>query len=402
MWKRIFWKDLILYQIVMLVGIAITSALQGSSTMFWVVYLFGFFGILYPYLFKGTKRSWLFLFFYVFISFVTMLVNSRYFAFDVKTIGLTSGVLIVPLYVMMFDGLRIDPKMGNVEIEKMMSTISVIGTAIVIYIWAVSAKDIIGTLSSSLGAYKADLCGFFNSKNSYGAYVALSLCPDVYLYKHKCKKSFWVISGVIKLIAVFLSYSRAALLQVAITVAVFFVLEVGRSWKEWMLGFAGCTIALSFVAKNKNIQDYLFKQVIRVDNGDAGRGSAREYALSKFESVKDYVFGLGYGGLNYFDIDIDNSWYYIFITGGALKIIVYSIIILFAVAQIFKIRKYNLELSNICFSVTASYIIYAMFESVPILELGLLNFMFMIYMFFIPYGYSTDEKMSLRYVEKVR
>ena len=158
-----------------------------------------------------------------------------------------------------------------------------------------------------------------------------------------------------------------------ITLAIFFLLFIG---------------VIVYVINNSLLYNFAYNSVFRINVGDAGREVLRNQAIEKVENnVVEMIFGVGFAGIDILDIDVDNTYLYIFFSGGIFKILFYLVSILLSIIKILRMKLYNENLYRVCLSVLVSYLFFAYFESVAVLELGLLNFVYTFFVFFIPFSY---------------
>ena len=219
--------------------------------------------------------------------------------------------------------------------------------------------------------------------------MGLTLCADVYLYQES-KSIKRAIICAFKYFCVIISFSRAALLQVSVAIFLFFWFSRKRSKREWVILILAVLVTVVVIYRSPDLQRILFDQVLRLDTGDAGRARLRQNALEVVDlgTFKSFL-GIGYAGINFFNVDIDNTYYYTFFAGGIVKIVFFLCVSIISLISILKLRKNDRSISDICLAVWCSYFIFAYYESVAILEIGLLNFCYMIYMFLIPMGYRN-------------
>lgn len=379
-----------LYISIMVFGITITSLSNSTSTLFWSINAVSLIILFGGYTFKCTKYALFFSCLYIIIWLFGLFINMDLVKNDLKAIGTNINGLIVPIYILILSYVNKRKKIDDRSVIKIFKWLSVWGLIVAIIAWIVGYQDILSGLGGSMGVYQTHGYGFFNNKNIYGIFIALSLCADLYLLKTQSNKLFFTILCVFKFVAVVVSFSRAALLFTCITTFLFFWFERKRSIKAWGTLIIILLVVLFYSIQNPDVLDIVLNKIFRLEIGDAGRSFAREEALSDIDSVVTYVFGVGYGGIDYYNIDIDNGWLAIFFSGGIIRCIIYCGIILYSFIVMHRLTLQNKILGNLCWSVGLSYIIYANFEAITLLELGLINFIFMLFMYFIPCGYRQN------------
>lgn len=389
-------KDIFTYLGIMIIGLVISSLFFDSdSTIFWAVNLFGLFVFLKYIKFIQRNMGIMVIIYIVLTGILPILTHIEYVDFTIKGIGTSAGVIIAPLYVCFFSNLKYHTSLSKNGLLKILHFVSVLGTVLFIFSLVMGAQDYIRVLTGSLGAYSAKTSGILDNKNLYGEILALSTCCDLFIQKiQKSKQSNFKRWGlfIIKSIGVVFSFSRAALLQLAISIFVFIWLEKKRTVREWILLAIAMVCLLYGYTKYEAFRQIILNQIIRVDAGDAGRSMLRTNALSQaVNNIWSVFFGVSYFGVEKLGIDIDNSYYHTFFTGGIIKCVFYCYWALYSFRCIFWLKTNSSLLGNMCLAIAISYYIYAVFESVPLLELGMLNFLFMIFMYIIPNAYKEGD-----------
>lgn len=376
----------IIYMVIMLVAVAISTFTEIGISVCWIANFIGGVLILFGNI-KNVSWKWLlFSIIYVLAATVTLLYSIKYGIKSIKAIGTNINILAVPLFICYFDWINRCCRFTANHLFKLLKIISGIGLLMVFLSWFFGYQDIIAALMGRIGAYQAKAAGIFYNKNIYGIFVSLTLCADIALYMIEKKGTYRRIAiCAIKYLAVVLSFSRAALLQVTIAIATFFWFQKKRSKKEWAMLIIG-VIAIGVVTShNQNVLTFIQQQVIRENVGDAGRADLIKQAFQMFPNdVLTYMIGVGFAGLDKLLLDIDNTYCYLLFSGGILKCFMYLLLAVHSVLKILKLRIYQKILGDICLSVFISYLVFACFESVALYELGIANFMFMLFICFIP------------------
>ncbi len=374
------------YIVLMLIAVAISTYLDAGSYLFWTINGIAYFLLFWKYYIVQSVRIWWCAFAYWAFCLITILLNTTYLTADLKSTGMQVNLFFTPLFFMMFDKVNHEKPFTQYDVKKLLRFLSILGTLSAVVAIVTGFSDLLAVFSGGLSAYNAEVAGFFYNKNIYGAFVGLTLCADVYLYQEE-KTIKKAIVCVFKYFCVVVSFSRAALLQASVAIFVFFWLSRKRSKKEWAALISLAIISVIVIYQNQNLQRILIDQVLRLEVGDAGRTKLRQNAIEAVDmgTLKSF-FGIGYAGINFFDVDIDNTYYYTFFSGGIIKLAFFVCVSIVSFVHILQLKTLNRLLENICLSVWVSYYIFAYFESVAILEIGLLNFCYMVYMFLIPLG----------------
>lgn len=378
-----------LYLIVMLIGVALRTYVTHSITIVWIVNLVGFVLLFLPYFRYINTTIAEIIFIYLFFSLLTVVFNFKYLTNSVKTLGTNINILILPLMLCIMCSSRTKMELNETNLITILRFISLTGLISLAYTWIIDFHEIIKVFAGT-SAYQVNVSGFFYSKNIYGAFVSLTMAADLYLLS--IKKHIVEIPMIgIKILAVILSFSRAALLQAGVTIFVFLWIKKRRMARDYItlaiffLLFIGVIV---YVINNSLLYNFAYNSVFRINVGDAGREVLRNQAIEKVENnVVEMIFGVGFAGIDILDIDVDNTYLYIFFSGGIFKILFYLVSILLSIIKILRMKLYNENLYRVCLSVLVSHLFFAYFESVAVLELGLLNFVYTFFVFFIPFSY---------------
>ncbi|WP_320811785.1 O-antigen ligase family protein [Allofournierella sp.] len=377
------------YILIMLVAVAISTLFNMGSYFFWIINGIAYVLLFGEYYIIQSIRMWWCFFSYLVFGIITILLNTVYVTADLKSIGMQVNLVFTPLFLMLFNKVNHEKPFVQLDVKRLFQFLSVLGTFSAVIAIATGFSDLLAVFSGRLGAYSANAAGFFYSKNIYGAFVGLTLCADVYLYQES-KSVKRAIICAFKYFCVIISFSRAALLQVSIAIFLFFWFSINRSKKEWMILILAVLVTVVMIYQSPDLQRILIDQVLRLDAGDAGRAQLRQNALEVVDlgTFRSFL-GIGYAGINFFNVDIDNTYYYTFFAGGIVKIAFFMCVSIISLISILKLKKKDRLISEICLAVWCSYFVFAYYESVAILEIGLLNFCYMIYMFLIPMGYRN-------------
>lgn len=377
------------YLFLMLIAVCFSTFVTESIVVVWIVNLAGLILIFLPY-FKSANVSLLFASFtYIFFGILTFWVNLDYLSDDLKSIGTNVNIFVPPMLLYIAYSIKRKNVLDTKCILLILKFLSILGTISVAIAWIIGASDILQVFAG-MNAYQANVSGIFYSKNIYGAFIGLTMAADLYMLSDTRSIKSFILLGI-KFLAVILSFSRAALLQAVIMIFVFYWLKNKRKARDYIILFAGLLIALIFVfiiLLDSNLTDFFMNSVFRVEAGDAGRAMLYERAISQLpDNIINVILGVGFAGIDSLNMDVDNTYLYLWFTGGFPKIFFYSGAAIFSIYNILKLKKKDMVLYRICFAVYVSYFFFAFFESVAFLELGLLNFIYTFFMFFIPIGY---------------
>ena len=377
----------------MLIGIVLRTFWTHTITVVWIVNLITVFVFWGSYSLKVKQRVFIFGFLSILLGIITFVINYRYLDVNLKSIGTNVNIIIIPFFLFIIERIRDDKPLADINLNDILFFLSIMGLVSIVVSWVIGYSDIIRVFQGRLNVYRANNGGLFYGKNIYGSFVSLSLCADLYLYKKAYKKkSILLTIIIIKVLALIVSFSRAAMLQAAVAAFMFLWFNGKRSARDWVLLGIVAAASLIIVLSNQTLYDFFVYNVLRLETGDAGRAVLRRLAVDRVDSDPlTLLFGVGYAGIDSLNIDIDNTYLYIYFSGGLFKILFYLVTLFVSVKRIIQIRIRNLFLGNLCMAVTVSYFVFAFFESVAVLELGLLNFLYTFFMFIVPSGYDSGE-----------
>ena len=368
----------------MLLGIVLRAFITHSSTIVWIVNLLGIFLCFLPCFQKIRKPIGRDLLLFALISIITIILNIKYLTANLKAIGTNINILVLPLFLLIIDYVREDQVLSRSEIINLLHIISVIGIISILMAWILGSGNLIRVFIGRLSPYRADIDGFFYGKNIYGSFVSLTIAADLYLYKYSNRRVFVYII-LAKVIAVILSFSRAALLHSLLLIFVFWWIEKKHKKRDYILLIAIVIGTILIFSSSSKVQSFVLNSVLRIEVGDAGRAYLRHRAITRAGvNFSTLVFGVGFAGIDFLHIDIDDTYYYLLFSGGILKILFYLYYLTNNMKAVVATKIRDKDLGNLCIAMIVSYLAFAAFESVALLELGLLNFLFTLFICIIP------------------
>lgn len=383
-------RDISIYLILMLISIATMRYITKNIASVWIINFVGLCFLTYKYVKKSPRKIWIPTFIYVLLCFITFTINSRYLTSDLKSIGTNINIIVIGINILFVYYFYSYKPLDDDSIYRIFKMLSSLGSISAIFGIVAGLNDISRVISGRLGVYRAQVYGFFTGKNLYGEFVSLSIIAGIYVFlQRKNKKE--LIFCIIKIIAVVISFSRAALLQMffMLFIYVFFVNNYSKIKGYFIII---CIVSICMYFFSDSFQAFILSYVVRENAGDAGRlSSIRSAFENNNTSAYQMLFGIGYGGIAFNNIDVDNTYVFLYFSGGIIKCILY---IMFLVLSAYNISK-NIKFPaiKVCLCVFLSYLVYAFFECIAILELGLLNFCFNLFLLFIPLGYKSKQKI---------
>lgn len=383
-----------IYIIVMLIGIVLRTYIMHSASVVWAFNLLGLIFLFIPYYRYSNVTVAIFSTVYIVFSFLTIVLNSNYLTGSIKALGTNVNIISLPIILSIACSYRVKTELKGKTISKVLYFISFCGLFSVAFAWIINFGEILSVFNGA-SVYSVNVSGFFYGKNIYGAFVALTIAADLYILSiEKNLKRIAVIG--IKFLAVVLSFSRAALLQAGVMLFVFLWTQKRKKSQDYIVLGIVFIVAISVVVailQSSQLYNFMYDSVFRVSVGDAGRQMLRNEAIEKVsDNLVGLIFGVGFFGIDILNIDIDNTYLYILFSGGVIKSLYYFVSMILSIVHIIYLKQADKNLYRICLSVYVSYLFFAWFESVAVLELGLLNFVFSLFIFVIPFSHRVSCK----------
>lgn len=382
------------YLLLQVFAIIVRTYITHTSTIVWAINVVGLFLLFGKYLLRVPYNVFFISVIYVLCGVLTIVFNVTYLGDNLKGIGTNINLVVFPIYLVLLYYVMTNKTFDEDNARDVFRLLSMLGIVAIIFAWINGYRDIVRVFQGRLSPYRADtaICGFFYSKNIYGAFVSISIAADLYLYYYEYNKKSLLIM-LFKALAVVFSFSRAALLQAGVMLFLFFWNSRKRAFREWLILVLIAVVGIILVLKIPQIQKFVLNSVIRPQVGDAGRFAQRRNALIAVSSnVLSFIFGVGYAGIASLHIDIDNTYLYLFFSGGIMKVLFYLWVMFMSYQGIKRLSRTNPIAANICRAVGLSYIVFAFFESVAIFELGILNYLYSLFILFVPYGMDLKIK----------
>lgn len=380
------------YFLLMLIALAIKTYFLNFIAVVWIINFLGLYICFGNSFIHPSKKIISMGLFYICCGIATVAVNADSIDWGLKAVGININILVVPLFWLICAQENTIKRWNTQNLQKFLLFISSLGLISILYAWFVDTSTLLAIMHGA-SAYSVKSYGFFPHKNIYGAFVALTTVADLLLYGKTGHWKYLILIGI-KMLAVIFSFSRAALLFLILTYIVFALLGLRNKNTLKLCVIFGCIgimLGILMLGYEPSIQ-FTRNQVLRMEIGDTGRLNAIESSLGKFGSSPWHIlFGVGYFNLDFLNIDIDNTYLYLLFSGGIVKIIIYLIAYLIVLHQIWWLRRQNIVLGNMCLAVSIGYLAFSFFESVALFELGLLNFMFGLWIYLIPFGYNVNS-----------
>lgn len=394
-----FCKLIITYILIMILGMIFSQffTIVDRHTTIWIVNIIGFSIFLFFSIYhsKSISKFGIFIsFFYLLISIITLIFHRDHLVDDTKSFGLNINIIAVMLNIS-FIYFNIDNKMNENDLIIINRLILIIGVLSSIYNLLLGGFSISKMINAN-NIYTVATCSFFDNKNTFGVFSFFSIIAGIYLLFKDKYKVLIILLLFLQVFTLIISFSRSSLLIFVIFISILLILLIANRKKLsyieltvvkvsgllflLLLITVGCMFIL-----NDNFHEFVDRTIIRSDFGDAGRSNIWEQGLTLIDlGSVDLLFGIGWSDLNsYGNSYLHNIYIELFVVGGIFKLLIYLYLFIYAFVNLRKKKKYGL-ISYIGISCLFSYIIFGMFESQIIFELGITPFLFMLYIFIMP------------------
>ncbi|MDR0293599.1 MAG: hypothetical protein LBH95_05540 [Oscillospiraceae bacterium] len=393
-------KQYILFQIIgMAVSYFWTMPIDRTS----VLHIWDMMGLLILFLRLSKCRfksvyPWFIAMLYLFTQLLPVLFFNDHIFYSLKTLGLNLNIFFVALNIILCFSLLKDRAISPESISEILKLIYYIGIIASVFGLFTEFEQVISTFSTNLGAYATFVESFFAGKNMFGAYLFFSIAAGVCLYLTERKKSY--IGGtLLQFILLISSFSRAALLALAIFGATLLLMEKrNTAWLRGAVIAAASGLLLLYISSG-SFQYILNDKILRLQYGDTGRVGSWGITYESFARYNSFVrniFGLGYAefevlGGSY----VHNVYLEAFFVGGAIKLIFLVFALIYCLRLNIRLLATRLNYRYLGFCMFLSYIAYGFFESKVLFHSGIIQFLFLLYILVIPQALLNFRKQNL-------
>lgn len=347
--------------------------------------------------FYNTEKYWLFSISLMISELITLLFHSNHILDSMKSIGLNLNIFVGSIYIPLIYGLANKCNCSHDNLLIIFKSIYYGGVIASIYNIKNIATIILAIRSDEV-AYAYTTSSFLISKNTFGIFLGISISCGIYLFRVESKKNY-VMGMILQFLMLLSSFCRSGLLFLGVFLLVFVLSKDILDKKMRRIIIISSISAIGIFAFNPRLI-FLFKEkVFRLEYaGDAGRSDFWKYELSNFQfGIKEYLFGLGSSEINTSGYSyMHNILLELFMTGGIIKLLFYVVLILLSLNRIRVLKGDFPVLGHFCLSVLIGYIAFGMFESVILFELGLIPFLFVTFLFFIPSANINKKEQSTK------
>lgn len=334
---------------------------------------------------KNTEVYLVFSLSFMICELATILSHSTHILDSTKSLGLNLNIFVKFASIYFIIGTL---KNSHCKIDDIIKYIKVVyfsGFVAALYNLK-NIKVILGMVSNKSGAYSLVTNSFFDNKNTFGIFLGISIACGILLFRINNKKTY-LIGIAFQLIMLISSFCRSALLFLAVFILVFVVSPNVNNKMIKRYAIIAVLLLIILVIIKPELIAFFREKVLRMEEyGDAGRTAIWEYVFSYFNlSFFEYLFGVGASDLNSSGISyMHNVFIEMFFTGGLIKIAFYCALFILGGIKISQTKKTYPILGQFCLAILIGYLVFGMFESVILFELGLIPYMFTAFIFFIP------------------
>ncbi len=324
------------------------------------------------------------------IQIIPILINSNYFS--IEYFGQNINIIVSTIYFYITYAIITEKfKWNNKYLYDFLIFFVLVGLFSVAYNIIFHFQDIL-KIPYIKGGYELNICSFFRGRNHYGFFLFWEIIASMLLILHFKVYKIWYLLFLFYVNLIF-TFSRASILAATFFLILIIILSLNKKY-FLILFFLGLVICVILIFK-QNVLSYVVNYILRIEGGSAGRISRWTRVLNYFkDSNLLLLFGAGNAGSKsalysiYNSVSAstqtDNTYLDILISGGILKITFYFGIIAYQFKIIISLFRYNKILAKVFFASIISFLLYCNFESIIILEQGLLPWCALLYIIIIP------------------
>ena len=262
------------------------------------------------------------------------------------------------------------------------------------------------TMTNDGYAYGVNFSAFYVGRNEFGYYLVLLTAVAAYQFlSHKGTK--YLLTALLFLLNMFLTFSRASILSAAVFV---FVLMVSFIWTDKrlqklalkasvpVLALAAIVIWLNF--------DFLDQYLFRSSYGDSYRFLLWETGWNYF--LKSPLFGFGPGPAEYMLLNLANNTAMSFhntyietlVWGGIGLAALYVLLAVRLIKRLSYIRKQDFAFFRVYVGLAAACLVYGMFETNMLFAMGAKGVVTTLLLYVIPSMYAEYLRRSEKVMQK--
>lgn len=225
---------------------------------------------------------------------------------------------------------------------------------------------------SNTNVYSNMMSSFFDNKQTFGMFLFMAFIVSIWGFVLKNQKRY-IGAAIIFFVNLFLCLSRTALF--ACLGFVFIIMVSIRKSNRRLFGILIFLIILVvlLIQFNPTLHQFIENVVLDTNATMEARTNIWEDAFKAIHNIK-FIWGYGEGNATAaiatvsHSANAHNGIVYVLLTGGIVKLSLYSMVVLKALFSIREIRKYNSTVASMFFAALISVIIYSMGEALVLLD----------------------------------
>lgn len=332
--------------------------------------------------------------------YITFLITSLFIAKSIDSFmsfAFNINILISGLSFFLIYGFIDDIILQFSNFYKLIINIVIIGICFCVFN-LVANIHIIMNLNNITSGYEINMISFFPGRNQFAVFLFFEIIFISFLICKFKKYNYLLILGLF-LFNLFCTFTRASILSTLIFLIYIIITTCNRKQKLYLLIFSG--ILILFFIYNSEVVNYIIKYIIRPDTGSAGRtirwGVLLNYVFNNIEILILGASPIGMKSILEILINsgqIDNAYLEVLATGGIPKLLFYIYFIVDSFKTTIKIKRIDKIAGNIFQGATISFTVYSFFESVILLESGILPWLATIVIIILPKWYYNAITLS--------
>lgn len=248
------------------------------------------------------------------------------------------------------------------------------------------------TLSS---AYSNELSSFFLSNHEYALYLLIGsqaciFCYQFYSKEGKKKSSIYVIALLAFISNLILTYSRTALLGLAVMLIVYILVEKNSRIKTYFI--IGIVLGALVLVYSPDLQNFVFHIVLK-DRNDAGRLVMWEYGLDIFKDSTFFEQIIGRNSENIHSSlrtlfshgSFHNAYIQVLLQYGVIGLMFFIGVMLSSVLNALSVLRYNRFCGAMFLAMTISAAAYMFSNTTLILQSNIDSYMLTIFVIVLPF-----------------
>ena len=237
----------------------------------------------------------------------------------------------------------------------------------------ITETDAVFSVLTNKNVYKNMISSFFDNKQTYGMFLFVAMIASVYGYA-LCKKTIYVIWGLLFSVNLFICCSRTALFAALAFVLLIIILlfKSNRKISLAILGILLCAVVV--IVAVPRLRNFTFDVLFDTESTMNARNNIWTYAFQAMTGIKAVV---GYGeanaeaaiasavGARY---NAHNGIIQVLLTGGVVKLLLYICVMGKSLASVLRIARHNRLLSSVLLAAIISVFVFSMGEALVLLD----------------------------------